>query len=106
MGQDFNKNENNAECWWCTPLISAHGRQRQMDLCELMPAWYTKFIPGHQGLHNEIVLSYEIAQSIKCFPWTHKDLNSIPGTHMKNRARQHIPGVLAGRKWERGALEL
>ena len=23
-----------AELWWCTPLIPALGRQRQVDLCE------------------------------------------------------------------------
>ena len=22
------------QAWWCTPLIPAHGRKRQVDLCE------------------------------------------------------------------------
>jgi hypothetical protein len=34
---------------WCTPLIPALGRQRQMELMSSMPVWVVYMVPGQRG---------------------------------------------------------
>jgi len=36
-----------AKRWWHTPLIPAHGRQRQQISLSLRPAWSTQQVPGY-----------------------------------------------------------
>lgn len=51
-----------------------------------------------------LILSNGIAQSVKCLPCIHVDLNSIPSTPMKNQARQHsmyLCIILTLRKWNK-----
>ena len=35
-----------ARWWWCTPLIPAFGRQRQVDLCLSSRSVWSELVPG------------------------------------------------------------
>jgi len=41
--------------WWLRPLTLALGRQRQVDLISLRPAWSIEQVPGQPGLCREIL---------------------------------------------------
>jgi hypothetical protein len=49
--------------WWRTPLISALGRQRQLNLRELQR------IPGHSGLSHKENLSEKTKRKKSCWTW-------------------------------------
>jgi hypothetical protein len=52
--------------WWHIPLISALGRQSQVDLCEFEASLVYKMSPGQQGYRKKTCLGKNKMMTADC----------------------------------------